>query len=88
MSIPNKRWICSIVRNVDGQLKADVVVVVARNDVLAKAILCEKYRIPNIKVEYNSVKGTYSGEGYKSIRVAETNTFENDTEYDNMRDST
>lgn len=87
MPLPNKRYICSIVRRVDGVYKADVVVVAEKSVPAARALVCDKYSIPNVQAPYNYVSSVYTGEGIRSIRVAETNTYDTENpEFDNFRD--
>jgi hypothetical protein len=79
-----KRYICTYVKLIDNQYKGNVVVVCAHNDVMAKAILCEQYRIPAQQVK--TCAGEYKAEGIKSIRLAETNLYEGGSVHENFSD--
>lgn len=71
-----KRFICTFVKkNQNGEFKSNVVVIAAHNELLAEAILCETYDIPNKIVKETSING-YDKEGIRTIRLAETNTYE------------
>lgn len=88
MALPLKRYICSIVRKVDGKFKPDVVVISALNELYAKMKLCITYNIPDVIPEYKYVSSEYLGEGIKSIRISETNTYDTeDPIFDNFRDN-
>lgn len=87
MVLPLKRYICSIVKKVDGEFKPNVVVIPALNETVARAKLCIAYDIPDTVPEYKYVSGKYTGEGIKSIRLSETNTYDTeDPILDNFRD--
>lgn len=79
-----KRYICTYVKHIDKQYKGNVVVVCAHNELLAKAVLCEENNIPPVIIK--SSPGEHNTEGIISIRLAETNTYEGDSTYDNFRD--
>lgn len=70
-----KRYICSFVEKVDGVLKPNVVVIAAHNNIIAKALLCEKYGVRNHEIDKNRLRLNLE-EGIKSIRLAETNVYE------------
>ena len=45
-----KRYICSFVKEIDGKLVPNVVVIVAPNNIVAKAVLCNKYIVKNVQI--------------------------------------
>jgi len=77
MANNNKRYYCSFVKEVDGELKPNVVVIVAPNSVVARATLChqygvEKWAIPSDRAWRNDQAGV------KTIRLSDTNTYVDD----------
>ena len=77
MAKGNKRYICSFVKEVDGEMKPNVVVVIAPNNVVARAILIQDYNvvdetIPTERLWWNDQPGI------KTIRLSETNTYVDD----------
>lgn len=82
MRTGKKRYICSFIKyNEKGELKPNVVVVAARNDVIARALLNLQHGAVNKTVKPNNY-GDYTEEGIKSIRLSETNTYEGEPEGD------
>ncbi len=82
-----KRYICTFVKkDQNGEFKPNVVVIAAHNEILAQAILCETYSIPP-KFIRRADTGDYDREGLRTIRLAETNTYEGGTEHENFRDN-
>jgi len=80
-----KRFICTFVKkNQNGEFKPNVVVIAAHNEVLAEAVLCETYGIPPTVVKKNSDE-MYNHEGIRTIRLAETNTYEGGSIHENFR---
>ena len=78
----NKRYICSFVKKDDhGELKPHVVVVAAVGPIIARAILCQKYGAINKPAGRDNKQ-----EGIKTIREAETNTYEGEPEGENFSD--
>ena len=77
MAKNNKRYICSFVKEVDGKLKPNVVVIVAPNNIIARAILCEQYSVKNIMLPGDR---TWRNDmlGIKTIRLSDTNTYVDD----------
>lgn len=72
----NKRYICSFVKeDENGELKPNVVVVAAPNSLIARAVLCEKYKVKNKSASRNNTE-----EGVKTIRESDTNKYEGETE--------
>lgn len=82
----NKRYICSFVKEVDGELKPNVVVIAAANNIIAAAKLCEKYGVVNHQIP-KELHRANSEEGIKTIRLSETNTYEGETEDESFSDS-
>ena len=81
-----KRYICTFVKkDQNGEFKPNVVVVAAHNETLAQAILCETYNVPT-KFIQRAETGEYDKEGIRTIRLAETNTYEGGSEHENFRD--
>lgn len=83
-----KRYICTFVKKDEksDEFKGNLVVVAANNDVMAQVILCRTQNIPPVKIIPIYGK-PYTEEGYKSIRLSETNTYEGgDPRYDNFSD--
>lgn len=79
-----KRYICTFKKkDNNGELKGNLVVIAAHNEVLAQAILCETKNIPATKIKPNKY-GDYVAEGIISIRLSETNTYEGDSDYENF----
>ena len=77
MANGNKRYYCSFVKEVDGELKPNVVVIVATSKVTARSILCEThgvvdFSIPKDRLWFNDQLGI------KTIRLSETNTYVDD----------
>jgi len=71
----SKRYICSFVKlNADGELKPNVVVIAAPNQLIARAKLCEKYKVKNISIDKNRLR-LNAEEGIKTIRVSDTNVY-------------
>lgn len=82
-----KRYICTFVKkDQNGKFKPNVIVIPAHNEVLAQAILCETYNVP-AKFIQRADTGDYDREGLRTIRLAETNIYEGDTEHENFRDN-
>jgi hypothetical protein len=75
MATDNKRYICSFVKKVDGVLKPNVVVIAASNNIIAAAKLCETYDVVNHQIP-REFHHSNNQEGIKTIRLAETNTYE------------
>ena len=69
-----KRYVCSFVKEVDGEHKPNVVVVAASNNVIARAVLVEQYGVLNVMLKEDHRMNCKAG--IKSIRLAENNTFE------------
>jgi len=81
-----KRYICTFAKkNAKGELTPNLVVIAASNDIMAKAMLCEKYQIPSVFIKPNNI-GDYNEEGIKSIRLSETNVYEGGSPDENFRD--
>ena len=71
----DKRYICSFVKlNADGELKPNVVVIAASNQLMAKAKLCESYGVKNVFIDKDKVR-LNSEEGIKTIRLSDTNVY-------------
>jgi hypothetical protein len=65
------------VKEVEGELKPNVVVVVASNNVLARALLVQNYGVENEMIP--SERHWWNDQpGIKAIRQAETNTYVDD----------
>ena len=73
----NKRYICSFVKEVDGELKPNVVVVVASNNVIARALLVQEYGVVN-EIIPEERQWWNDQPGIKTIRQSETNTYVDD----------
>jgi hypothetical protein len=73
----NKRYICSFVKEVDGELKPNVVVVVAPNNVIARALLVQDYSVVN-EIIPEARQWWNDQPGIKTIRQSETNTYVDD----------
>lgn len=77
MARDNKRYICSFVKEVDGELKPNVVVVTAPNNVIARALLVQDYGVVNEMIP--SERAWWNDQpGIKTIRLSDTNTFVDD----------
>jgi len=77
MATNNKRYICSFVKEVEGELKPNVVVVTASNNIIARAILCEQYGVENFIIP--SERRWWNDQaGIKTIRLSDTNTYVDD----------
>jgi len=73
----NKRYICSFVKEVDGELKPNVVVVIAANNVLARAVLVQDYDVHNEMIPEE--RHWWNDQpGIKTIRQSDTNTYVDD----------
>jgi len=82
-----KRYICSFVKKTDdGKLKPNVVVVVASNPIMARAVLCEIYEPLNVTLKGSDALNN-KAEGIKSIRESETNKYEGVKEGDDFSDN-
>jgi hypothetical protein len=83
MRTGKKRYICSFVKkDRDGNLKPNVVVVAATNEVIARSVLCSDYNVPNV-----AIKNNFEKEGIKTIRLSETNKYEGEPEGENFGQS-
>lgn len=82
----NKRYICSFVKEIDGELKPNVVVIAAPNNIIAAAKLCEKYGVVNHEIP-TELRRNNGEAGIKTIRLSETNTYEGETEDERFSDS-
>ncbi len=78
-----KRYICSFVKNINGELKPNVVVVAASNSLMAKVLLCKRYEVKNVDIPKERHK-LNDMEGIKTIRIAETNVYEGGSVNDNF----
>jgi len=78
-----KRFICSFVKLIDGKLIPDVVVIPASNNIIARADLCQRYGVKNLMIDRDRLRDN-AEEGIKTIRLAETNTYEGDTSHENF----
>lgn len=88
MPLPKKRYICSIVQNINGKFVGDVVVVTGHNYDHARRELQRLYHVPDVTVVKDYIN-SYDKEGIVSMRVAETNTYEEENpEFDNFGDDT
>lgn len=77
MAKNNKRYICSFIKKVDDEYKRNVVVVIAPNNIVARAILCEEYKVENRMI--NPDRHWLNNEaGIKTIRLSDTNTYVDD----------
>ena len=75
-----RRYICSFVlKNEEDRLVPNVVVIIATNEVIARAQLCLKYNVPNVAIENN-----FDREGIKKIRLSDTNRYEGEPEGDDF----
>jgi len=72
--IGNKRYICSFVKIIDNELKPNVVVIEAPNNIIARAKLCERYGVLNKEINKDRLR-LNAEEGIKDIRLSETNTY-------------
>jgi len=70
----DKRYICSFVKKVGNELKPNVVVIAAPNNIVARAKLCEQYGVLNIQINIDRLR-LNEEEGIKDIRLSETNTY-------------
>jgi hypothetical protein len=77
MAKNNKRYYCSFVKEVDGELKPNVVVIIAPNNVIAKAVLCEQYGVKNRSIPIDR-QWFNDQDGIKTIRLSDTNTYVDD----------
>ena len=77
MANNNKRYICSFVKKVDGELKPNVVVITASNNVIARARLCEQYSVENTMIPEDRHWWNDQA-GIKTIRLSDTNTYVDD----------
>ena len=73
----NKRYICSFVKDVEGELKPNVVVIAASNNVIARAMLCEQYGCVNEMIHPDDHHKNNQA-GIKTIRLSDTNTYVDD----------
>ncbi len=81
-----KRYICTFVKkDQNGEFKPNVIVIAAHNEILAQAIICETYHVP-AKFIKRADTGDYDKEGLRTIRLAETNTYEEESPHENFRD--
>jgi len=81
-----KRYICTFVKkNQNGEFIPNVIVIPAHNEILAQAILCETYRVPSEFIKRSYSRDEYEKEGIRTIRLAETNTYEGGSPYENFR---
>lgn len=72
-----RRYICSFVKaDKDGKLRPNVVVIAASSKLLARIKLCQEYEVKNV----DGLPRSNKKEGIKSIREAETNKYEGETE--------
>ena len=77
MAKGNKRYICSFVKEVDGELKPNVVVVTAPNNVIARAVLVQDYGVVNEMIPKE--RQWWNDQlGIKTIRLSDTNTYVDD----------
>ena len=77
MARDNIRYICSFVKRVDGELKPNVVVVIAPNNVIARALLVQNYNVVNEMIPKDR-HWFNDRPGIKTIRVSDTNTYVDD----------
>lgn len=83
----DKRYICSFVKKLDDDtFMPQVVVVAAPNNIIARAILCERYGAKNEMIDDNR-RQLNDQEGIKSIRLSETNTYVDERENQNDLDN-
>lgn len=68
-----KRYICSFVKEVDGELKPNVVVIAATNNVIARTLLCNHHGVLNVMLKESRMNNKA---GIKSIRLSDNNVFE------------
>lgn len=77
MARDNMRYICSFVKEVDDELKPNVVVIVAPNNVIARATLVREYNVVNKMISKD--RHWFNDQlGIKTIRLSETNTYVDD----------
>ena len=77
MATNNQRYICSFVKEIEGELKPNVVVITAPNNVIARAVLCETYGVKNITLHPDHYWRNDQA-GIKTIRLSDTNTYVDD----------
>lgn len=77
MAKNNKRYICSFVKEVNGELKPNVIVVIAPNNIVAKAILCEEHGVEDHMISPDR-HWRNDEKGIKTIRLSDTNTYVDD----------
>lgn len=77
MANNNKRYICSFVKEINGELKPNVVVITASNNVIARAMLCEQYGVENAMIPEDRCWWNDQA-GIKTIRLSDTNTYVDD----------
>jgi len=83
----DKRYICSFVEKLkDGSYMPRVVVIAAPNNIIARAILCEKHGAKNEMIDPNRLQ-LNADEGIKTIRLSETNTYVDDRLNENDLDN-
>ena len=77
MAKNNKRYICSFVKEVDNELKPNVIVVIAPNSLIARGILCVEHGVENITIPTDE-QWRNDQAGIKTIRQSDTNTYVDD----------
>ncbi|MHA1199673.1 MAG: hypothetical protein ACTSQF_10135 [Candidatus Heimdallarchaeaceae archaeon] len=77
MANNNKRYICSFIKEIDGELKRNVVIITASNNIIARAMLCEQYGVENIIIHPDR-QWKNDQAGIKTIRLSDTNTYVDD----------
>jgi hypothetical protein len=78
-----KRYICSFVKQTKEGMKPNVVVVAASNNVVARAVLCERYGVRNADIPKENFHRN-DVEGIKTIRLSETNVYEGESINENF----
>ena len=74
MANDNKRYICSFVKKINNEFIPNVVVIIASNLILARAVLVDIYGVNNVMVDKDQAWRN-NVEGIKTIRLSETNTY-------------
>jgi hypothetical protein len=77
MADNNKRYYCSFVKEIDGELTPHVVVVTAPNNIVARAVLCKQYGVVN-EIIPEDRRWWNDREGIKTIRLSDTNAYVDD----------
>ena len=77
MARNNQRYICSFVKEINGEFQPNVVVITAPNNVIARAMLCQEYTVVNIMIDKDDWWRNNKA-GIKNIRLSDTNTYVDD----------